>query len=420
VNKRLWQRIIPVILLISALTAGVQAQTTDQAPPTPTLSPVMAPSPESTAAENPAIQLRLWWVDTLAPLEGESSSLRAGQLRAITESLTGVEAEVRIKLADGPGSLRESLLAADAVAPGALPDLALIPRRDLPFLISVGLAQPLDNVISNAELERFYPAGVVSGDVNGRLYGLPYALDLQHLAYQPPTTDFTTFESSLSAGRSLLLPLAGTALNPTVLAQYLSSGGVLTDGLLTQLDEVPLRTLLNYYAQAVASGLLDSRSSQYTTLTESLPALLDGSASAGLVNTAGYLSLRSEQLGWVASANPLANLTPITLVESWLWVILSTEPLRQDAAWSVITGLMSDERLAAYTAMVGVLPATPAALLRWPDRRYATFAGELLTQALPAPTETGELAATRLMNAVRQVVNGDSVEEAIAAALADG
>jgi len=420
VNKLMWRRIMPVFLLIGALTTVVRAQTTDQAPPTPTLSPVMAPSPESSATVNPAIQLRIWWVDTLAPIEGESSSLRAGQLRAITESLTGVEVEVRIKLADGPGSLRESLLAADAVAPGALPEMALIPRRDLPFLISVGLAQPLDNAISNAELERFYPAGVVSGDVNGRLYGLPYALDLQHLAYQPPTTNFTTFESSLSAGRSLLLPLAGTALNPTVLAQYLSSGGVLTDGLLTELDEVPLRTLLSYYAQAVADGLIDPRSSQYTTLTESLPALLDGSATAGLVNTAGYLTLRSEQLGWVTSSTPMASPAPIALVESWLWVILTTDPLRQDAAWSVMTGLMSDERLAAYTAMVGVLPATPAALLRWPDRRYATFAGELLTQALPAPTETGELAATRLMNAVRQVVNGGSVEEAIAAALADG
>ncbi len=415
-NKFVWWRVLSLLLLMSAWATLAQAQTTDQAPPTPTLSPVMAPSPESAVTENPAMQLRLWWVDTLAPIEGESGNLRAGQLRAITDSLSGVEVEVRIKLAGGPGGLRESLLAADAVAPGVLPDMALIHQRDLPFLISSGLAQPIDDAVSEADLERFYPAAVASADVNGRLYGLPYALDLQHLAYQPPTVDLATFESSLTNPRSLLLPLGGD-LNPMVLAQYLSSGGSLTNGLFIELEEAPLRTLLSYYQEAVATGAVDARSTQYATHTDSLPALLDGSASSGLVNTAGYLALLTAQPTWLPGTVPLATPTSVTIVDSWLWVILTTEPARQEAALSIINGLLGDERLAAYTSIVGVLPATPTALLLWPDTVYATFGGELLLGALPMPGETSDLAGTRLMTAVRQVVNGGSVEDAIMAAM---
>jgi ABC-type glycerol-3-phosphate transport system substrate-binding protein len=411
-----------LILLVGLLATVAQAQSTDQAPPpaTATLSPVMAPSPDPIATDAPPISLQIWWVDTLAPIQGTSGELRESQLQAITEALPGVAVEVRLKPAEGAGGMLAALLAADAVAPAALPDLALVARRDLPYLIDAGLAQPVDNYISQAELDQLYPAAVALAELNGRLYGLPYALNLEHLAYAPPAAELNTFAGSFSAGRSLLLPLGAEQVSATVMAQYLSSGGLLTDGVLSELEEAPLRALLDYYAQATAAGVIDSRSTEYLDLGDTLPMLTSGEAKAGLVNTAGYETLRADQPAWLASTAPMNGETPVALVDGWLWVVLTAEARRQEAALAVVDGLLQAERLASYSNAVGALPATPAALALWSDADYATFAGELLAAAIPMPGETGDLAGVRLMSAVRQVVEGGSAEEAVAAALSDG
>jgi ABC-type glycerol-3-phosphate transport system substrate-binding protein len=411
-----------LLLLIGLLTGLVTAQSTEQAPPTPatpspTVGPVMAPSPDSTSTPRLPITLSIWWADTLAPLQGESASLRAEQLRAITEAVPGVRVDVRLKAVNGPGGMREALLTADAVAPRALPDLALVARRDLLALIDAGLAQPIDQAVSQADRDRFYPVAIALSEINGRLYALPYALELHHLAYQPPAADLGTFAGSLDAGRDLLLPLGGEALLATLLAQYVSCGGVLENGLLTNLEEAPLRALLEYYAEA-RTRTLDPRSAQYASLADTLPLLPE--AGAGLVNTAGYQSLLAADPDWRFTTAPLASETPVTVVEGWLWVILTPEPGRQAAALTVINALLQTERLAGYSHLVGALPSTPAALAAWSDADYAAFMGGLLANALPLLGETREQAGMRLLTAMRQVVNGGTVEEALTVALADG
>jgi ABC-type glycerol-3-phosphate transport system substrate-binding protein len=406
------KRVLFWLVMIGAAATLAQAQTTDQAPPTPTLAPVIAPNPDATATPPPPLDLRLWWVDTLAPQEGESSNLRAAQLQAITRLNAGIRVEVRLKTADGPGGIREALLAADAVAPTALPDLALIARRDLPALIDAGLAQPIDNHLSEVDQVRFYPVALALGEFSGRQYALPYALDLHHLVYAPPAADLATFAGSLSAGRPLLLPLAGEALTPAVLAQYLSCGGRLIDGQLAQLEEAPLRTLLEYYAQAT----IDPRSTEYASLHDTLP-LLDGREPiAGLVNTAGYQRVLSILPNLELSTPPLSE-NPVTVVDGWVWVLLTTEPDRLNAALTVINGLVETEALEASTVSVGVLPATPAALARWTDQVYAAFAADQLLDALPMPRDGGGQAGAWLMAAVRQVVNGGTVAEAVTEAV---
>src|SRR5690606_19284932 len=126
-----------------------------------------------------------------------------------------IDVRIRLKKASDVGGILQTLRSAALVAPGALPDLALLRRADLMVAAGAGLIHPLDNTAIASITEDLHPAVLELGTVNNQLVGLGYTVDVAHLAVpadvMPEESNAAwTFEAVLGRGGTLLFP-AGRA-----------------------------------------------------------------------------------------------------------------------------------------------------------------------------------------------------------------
>jgi ABC-type glycerol-3-phosphate transport system substrate-binding protein len=105
---------------------------------------------------------------------------------------------------------------------------------------------------------------------------------------------------------------------------------------------------------------------------------------------------------------PTAAGRPITVLDGWLWVIVSSSSEQQAAALRFLNWMSSPERQVAYHDAIRMLPATRAGQ-RQLDLEYATFLDPMLENAVILPGEmTGGTTARALQNAFVSVINGQS------------
>lgn len=199
--SRIWNgsQVISAAVLISLLLAACASLSSNAPNAVETLSPVFAPSttPQSTATTTPEPTevptgprtLVIWWPEPLAPRENaDAAEVLSEQISAFERAYGDVQVQFRLKLARDTGGIMQTLRAASGgIAPGALPDLTLIRREDLLAAAQAGLIQPIEDEIPPAFLGDLYTAGVELGQVNRQLYGIPYMLDVQHMAYRNDT-----------------------------------------------------------------------------------------------------------------------------------------------------------------------------------------------------------------------------------------
>jgi ABC-type glycerol-3-phosphate transport system substrate-binding protein len=315
----------------------------------------------------------------------------------------------RLKKEAGAGSLMATLLSASDVAPGALPDLTLIRREDLRIAVQSGLAQPLEGQLSSTVMSDFYPAASQLGQINGRLYGLAYALEIEHVAYQAPTTDFEHFDSVISGGRPLVIPAGQTnSISDVFLVQYLAAGGSVVDNHLGSLNVEALRTVLNFYEQALGAGVIDPGVLNYPTPQDYQAGLVDGRIKAAVVTSSIYLDLLTSGKKLEIAPIPTSAETPSTLVDGWMWIMTAKDASRQDAAQRFLDWVFDSGRQGAYTRAIAMLPSTRAAMRSWGTSSYSDFAGNLLANAvLPLDNTESDSTARALQNALVAVISGE-------------
>lgn len=373
-------------------------------------------------AEPPPFSLTIWLPMALADVENEAAGAElTAQIAAFEGDHTDMHIALRVRdEGEAAGAILPTLTSSSQVAPSALPHLSLMRRADLIAAERSGLIYPLPGAAGSLT-EDMLPSVEELGRVNGVLYGLPYALETLHLAYQaalePPNT--WRFTDLLDAGFGYAFPAADSdRVNNTLYAQYAAlDGDLLVDDDLVA-DSAALERFFTFFDDAVQAEVIDPSVLAYTTHQDYLPTLITGDLSAGVITSTAYLDALEQGAALTYGAIPTETATTSTVLDGWMWVLTTPQPNAQAAALDWIAFMADASRQATYTQIIGLIPASRSALDGWgSDPAYANFTEGLLRRALLPVPEDGESAAfmRAVQNVLPTVITGEATPEQAAA-----
>lgn len=404
------------IMLAGCAAATPEPTATVAITPTTILEGAPTPADASSDVEaTPEITtLVVWWPDVLAPPEDDvTTALLSRDIEAFSDSQDSVEIDFRRRRTQDVGGIVSTLRTANLVAPGALPDLTLVRRDDLPALITDGLVQPLEGLVPSATITDMFASAFQLGRVDGELYGLSYILDITLMAYNGDVLDAPdawTFDRILEQQVSFAIPGSRpSSVSNVVLLQYLDAAGIAPSSGTFTFQPDDLRDVLTFYAQAAEDDLLSPDVTTYSTSTSYETALISGDLDAGLVTTTTLQRLRREGYTPQIGVIPTRDGDPTTVLSGWVWVVVTDNPQRQAVALSFVDWMMAAERQGEYAATIGGIPSQRSALRLFPyDGLDATILDTLLMRAYPVPTDLADVVFIRaLQTAFIDVVTGN-------------
>lgn len=415
------------LLLVACRTANSATDTTTNVILTDT--PVLvaqepSPTPTSTAEPTPLAlpTMVIWWPEPLAPLNNaEANEVLSEQISAFKAAQGNLEVQLRRKLEGGLGGVLSTLRTASPVAPGALPDLTLMRRSDLMAAAQAGLIYPIEGQISSVVSNDLYQAALALGRVDGDLYGLPYMIHVEHMAYHiDELSDIpATFDDMLDDNVSFALPVSqADQINSVLMTQYVDAGGELPQAGSDAVNADALFTTLKFYEDAVAAGLVNPAVINYTSAEDYQSNLVAGTLDAGIVNSTLFLNLMNAGVELDFGSVPTESGTTTGQLNGWMWVMTTSSTDRQALAARFINWMMNSDRQGAYSRAVNMIPSQRAALLTWEDGPYMRFLGQVLDNAvLPLSDAEGGLTGRAMQNALIAVLSRESTAEEATQAL---
>jgi ABC-type glycerol-3-phosphate transport system substrate-binding protein len=364
------------------------------------------------------VTLNVWWPEPLAPIDNQDAAdLLSEQISAFQAANDDVAVDFRLKKAQDVGGIMSTLKAANLVAPGALPDLTLLRRSDMLSAAQAGLILPMDERVPAAILDNLSPMVGALGRVNDRLYGLPYNIEVQHMAAQPGVLplDQLSFADVLADKLGFVFP-AGRAnsLSDVFLAQYRDATNTRESSTIS-VEADQLEALFEFYSTAVAEGLIDPIVLEYIIPEDYRGGLTRGDIPAGVVTSTLFLKMMADPENDVAldfASIPTASGQPATVVDGWMWVLTSADAEQQAAAMRFLTWMVDSDRQGRYNQAISMLPSQRSALRQWEDPEYATFVDMLLSNAtLPLAESTGGVTARVIQSALASVISGQRTAE---------
>lgn len=426
VSRLLSINIINIILfsLIGGCSPSVPSVTPVASPsPTPIESPV--PTPVQTAPVSTTMTLTVWLPEMFDPNANQpSAKIMLQQLTAFAASHPDTTIDVHLKKANGSGGLLDLLRTASPVAPAALPDIIMLSLTDLQEAGRLGTLQPLDSWLATGLATDLFPFAVSAGQVDGQWYGLPYAVDVEHLAYdteQVTATALLSWTEIISKRTPYLFPVGteGNTLPDDVLAQYIADGGTLTDARgQPVLDAAPLADTLRQFLAAYQAGVIPAEALRFTSTDETWPIFLMREMPLTNARASQYLALQdsTKWLGYAALPARSGPARPIA--RGWAWALVTRDPARQPRAASLMMWMMEADNNAAWTRAMNLLPARPSAVDRWGlTDPYIKFLRQELGRAVaPPPTSAMTLVGPAFQRALADVLAGKATPQDAAAA----
>ena len=335
--------------------------------------------------------LKLWLPPDFAPdPETTAGKLFLAQLDAFSENNRGVQVDVRVKSISGDGGIVDSMRTASVTAPGALPDLIVVAIPTLRTIAREDLILPLDELFPSEIIGDYYGPLLDEARIEGDLLGLPFASDAQVLVYStalyasPPAT----WADVLQGDGLYLFP----AMDQQALAslhQYIALGGQLTDDSGNPvLESSALQEVFNYYAEARNAGLISSRSLVAASDFEAWVGYKELEAALVVTSARIYLSERDLVVNTDATVIPTRDGNRLALAESWYYALGRTDASRQPLALALFNWLTAPENLSVWSLQAGYLPTRTSAVALWPAESSAAFAAEVMSAALPRPSNT--------------------------------
>jgi len=310
--------------------------------------------------------LRLWVPPQFAPDNGTpAGDLLQTRLDQYTAQRPDVRIETRVKASSGTGGLLDSLSTANAAAPLAVPDLILLPRASLEIAALKGLLFPYDGLTSILNEDDWYPFAQELARLQTSTFGLPFAADALVSLHRPaeienPPVDWL---SMLELGQPLAFPAAEEEAYFT-LAEYLSTGAQIQDAEGRPiLDSPALTSVLTFYQEAEAAGVMPFWLTQFTTDEQSWEAFQENQVDMVITWTTRYLSTLSGD----TTASPIITQdgTPLTLADGWVWALSNPQTERHALSVDLAEFLTQGEFLAQWTETAGYLPPRASALEGW-------------------------------------------------------
>jgi multiple sugar transport system substrate-binding protein len=357
---------------------------------TPSLGPAFTPSPPGEGTPSGPVTLILWLPQQFDPNSGTpAATLLKDRLEEFSLRRPGVRLDVRLKTIDGTGGLLDSLTAASAAAPLALPDLIALPRPLMETAALKGLLQPLDGLTEIIDNPNWYDYARELSRLQETTFGLPIAGDALLLVYHPSAIAEPpdTWEQVLAMETPLLFPAADPhAL--TTQAFYQSAGGVVQDEQGRPMLDVNILTqLLSFYQNGELNEVIPYWLSQYETFEQAWTGFQENPQAATVTWVSKYLAAEAlspdpDELteeedvptegeldeGLLAGAPlPTPSGDPFTLATGWVLSLAGSQPSKQALALELAEFLTESSFLAAWSEASGLIPPRSDVLEGWQD-----------------------------------------------------
>jgi multiple sugar transport system substrate-binding protein len=350
-----------------------------------------------TAAREAATQtsgssvLRIWLPPEFDPKgSGIANGLLKARLDEYMVEKPGVRLEIRVKALEGTGGMLESLVAANAAAPQALPDLVLLPRPLLESAALKGLLYPYDGLTNIMEDQSWFEYARQLAHLKTSTYGIPFAGDALVLAHRPSLLGVSphNLEAAISLGEVLLYPAADPQAIFT-LCMYLANGGILQDRQgRPMLDEVELTRILEYDQRASQAGVMPVSLTEYTNDAQIWQVFLGNSYPMVITWASTYISNQlTPQDDVVLAPLPTPDGKPFTLATGWSWALTGRELAKRQLSADLAEFLVEKEFLAEWTYAAGYLPARVDAVQSWQETETRQIIEQISYSAGLMPSE---------------------------------
>ena len=369
--------LMSLLLLAVVVLAGCQGQSILDAvfpqkeevpgnsPPVPSSDDASKIEPFPTPAAPKIINLTIW-IPEQFDLNGESNAARLlyQRIQEFSKNNPQVNLDVRVKAATGAGSILETLAAASAVAPNALPSIILISRSDLVQAASKNLLFPIESFTEITNENDWFDISRELGKYQGTLYCFPFAVNAIGLVHKNARlgSDQPTWEDMIRQSDQLLFA-SGDPEALTTIALYQSAGGILTDSTgQPYLDSNALNEVLSAYNDAAKRNRLSGSVLDYQTDGQVWDDFLITSNSSALTwSNHALADPKNFQLALLPSLGD----EPFTYAGGWVWCL--TEPQEQERIYGVSFAefLSAPEFLAEWAPISGYLPVRPSSVARF-------------------------------------------------------
>lgn len=331
----------------------------------------------------------------------------------------GTKVEIHTKAETGTSDILNLLRSAQKVAPTILPDAVLMDAQDVWHLVELGMVPPLADTIE-LRLDAFYPFARASVLYNDDTYGIPYVADLLHAGSIDPTEGSMPgdWDVLLAGDRRYLFPAEGPDGMLSMLLQYVGAGGKLTEADVAS-DMTTLTTLLEFYADGVAKGVIPVENAGLTTLDATWDAM--DSDISDIADTSANIMLRqSETLDSIRYApSPTQDESAVSIARTWVFVILTSDPGQREQVLELVQVLLDPNVHGQWSKFTRLLPTSRDAAATWAvSQPYAEFLLALLesegTQSVPNGRPFAEF-AHEMQAAQQAVLTGQMTPEEAAA-----
>ncbi len=322
--------------------------------------------------QSPGINLVRIWLppgfdpDAITP----ASQLLKNHLEAFVTEHPDVRFEVRVKAVDGPGGLLDSLVAANAAAPLALPDLVLLPRSLLESAALKGLLFPYDDLTNLMDDPDWFEYTRQLAQLKTSTYGIPFAGEALVLVYRPSqiSTAPRDLESVLSLGKVLLFPATDEQALFT-LCLYLAEGKNMQDAQgRPNLDENTLARILDFDRRASVAGVMPFWLTQYSNDEQIWEAFMSDEYPMVATWTSAYLErILSTPDDLAMSSIPTLNGAPFNLATGWSWALAGQDSSRREISVQLAEFMVQKNFLAQWSRAAGYMPPRIDALQGWPQ-----------------------------------------------------
>lgn len=372
---------------------------------------------DSSAAMRP---LNVWLPATLI---NDDESAAYALLDEHTEAFSAnneIAVEYRIKDIGAVGGIMSTIRSGSEVAPGALPDIALIPRREFTPTQARQYLQSMETLFSSwllNDLGDTLAFGQIPLEGNVALYGLPYFLEVLHSVATGSLAsagDSPGFDDVLASDARMLFPaVRPSGLNQTFYLQYLAAGGSSArDGSL-EIDEAALLAVLEFYERLLRQGGVTADVLSYQSPSEYLDSFIQGAGDAqiGVFWSSEFLAMRDQHLpGSAPGTIPAPNGGSRATLDGWLWIIVTPDLTRQTLSARYLEWMTDPEFHAAFSKSLYQLPAQSSILrASLPEDIDDEFFSDLLASAIaPLPESEGGTLPRIMQEALIKVLRGET------------
>jgi ABC-type glycerol-3-phosphate transport system substrate-binding protein len=317
-------------------------------------------TPESTV-------ITVWLPDALvAPESDETLSILQAQTDAFVSANPDASVVLRLKQVGTTGGIMATLRTGSVVAPGALPTLTLLRWQDLVMAQRGGLLQSIEGLLPSVLLADVTDV-LQLGQIDNILYGVPYVLDLQHIALRARSgADDARWDYASVLERAEPFTFAAaraTGLSDVLFAQYLMAGASLAENGMLLLDEDALRTTYAFYEQAHVRELLYEGTAGFQAIQDYLPAFSDGEPDMAVIDSGTFLRLQDAGDDLQVASLPSPQDETLSVLNGWVWVVVTTNPDHRVQALQYVSWMMDVQRLVEVARSAYVLPARRSAML---------------------------------------------------------